>query len=331
MGPPEFSAYASQYLEGYAKTKLKQNTWQGYDIIIKKHLVPVWAGKRLNEIRRRDVKELILQKQRDGLAPGTVENIKALISGIFSHAYDEELHVANPALKMGKYISKSDHRKNATFLSKDAIGKFMTAVQEHHSEYYAVFLCAFRTGMRLGELLGLAWEDVNFDGNGIEICRSYSHGHFSSPKSHKSRLVDMSNQLKLVLQNQREQIRRRFGELPATPVPARLKGGDAVHLAFPSESGGPLDPDNFRHRVFYDVIEKANMPKFRLHDIRHTFASILLQNGEPIHYVKEQMGHASITTTVDTYGHVMPNANRNAVNKLDDVGSTATRPLALAV
>jgi integrase len=91
-----------------------------------------------------------------------------------------------------------------------------------------------------------------------------------------------------------------------------------------------LDGDNFRHRVFSQLLEKADVPKMRFHDIRHTFASLLLQQGAPIHYVKDQMGHASITTTVDTYGHVMPNANRNAVNKLDDLAGGSVPP-ALAI
>ena len=100
-----------------------------------------------------------------------------------------------------------------------------------------------------------------------------------------------------------------------------LKGGTAVHLAFPDRDGGPMDGDNFRRRVFYALLEKADIPRIRFHDIRHTFASLLLQQGESLHFVKEQMGHASIQTTVDVYGHLVPGSNRNAVNKLDDDAS----------
>lgn len=79
-----------------------------------------------------------------------------------------------------------------------------------------------------------------------------------------------------------------------------------------------MDADNFRREVFSKVREKSGLPRFRFHDIRHTFASLLLQQSESLHYVKEQMGHASIQTTVDVYGHIVPGSNRNAVNKLDD-------------
>ena len=83
--------------------------------------------------------------------------------------------------------------------------------------------------------------------------------------------------------------------------------------------------DNFRSRVFYKLIEPADVPRFRFHYTRHTFASLLLAQGESLHYVKEQMGHASIQTTVDVYGHLVPGSNRNAVNRLDDPEPPALR------
>jgi integrase len=87
---------------------------------------------------------------------------------------------------------------------------------------------------------------------------------------------------------------------------------------FCTESGGPLDGDNLRHRVFYKLLEKAELRRVRFHDLRHTFASLLLQNGESPTYVKEQMGHSSIQVTVDVYAHLIPGANRQAVDCLDD-------------
>ena len=75
---------------------------------------------------------------------------------------------------------------------------------------------------------------------------------------------------------------------------------------FCTESGGPLDGDNLRHRVFYKLLEKAELRRVRFHDLRHTFASLLLQNRESPAYVKEQMGHSSIQVTVDVYGHLIP-------------------------
>jgi integrase len=87
---------------------------------------------------------------------------------------------------------------------------------------------------------------------------------------------------------------------------------------FINENGGQLDHNNFRRRVFEPLLTKARLRKIRFHDLRHTFASLLLQQGESPQYVKEQMGHHSIQVTVDIYGHLIPGANRKAVDRLDD-------------
>lgn len=180
-------------------------------------------------------------------------------------------------------------------LTREQAATFLSAAREHCPEFYALLLCAFRTGMRQGELLGLAWEDVNFDSNTIAVRRAYSHGAFTTPKSGKSRIVDMSDQLRQALLDHRGALLQHFRRgLPAVTVPDGARGTETVHLAFPSRDGSPLDGDNLRHRVFYPLLEKADVPRIRSHDIRHTFASLLLQNGESLAYVKDQMGHASI-------------------------------------
>ena len=96
------------------------------------------------------------------------------------------------------------------------------------------------------------------------------------------------------------------------------KGKPLPPWVFASLEGTALDERNVRH-VFTRILQKADLRQIRIHDLRHTFASLLLQQGESIVYVKEQLGHASIQITVDTYGHLIPGANRAAVDKLDDV------------
>jgi len=102
---------------------------------------------------------------------------------------------------------------------------------------------------------------------------------------------------------------------------AYLKGKNDIsdELVFRSPDGAILDPDNLYHRIFLPVLAKAGIRKIRLHDLRHTFGSLLLQNGASIVYVKEQMGHSSIQVTVDIYGHLIPGANVCFVDRLDEV------------
>ena len=96
-------------------------------------------------------------------------------------------------------------------------------------------------------------------------------------------------------------------------------------LVVPSPEGTILDPDNLYHRYFQPVLTKAGLRKIRLHDLRHTFGSLLIQSGASLGYVKEQMGHSSIQVTVDTYGQLIPGANVSFVDRLDGVAANPRR------
>ena len=185
----------------------------------------------------------------------------------------------------------------------------LVTAQHYTPREYPLFLCALRTGMRLGELLGLQWGDIDFQGRFIEVRRNRVAGRTTTPKNGKTRRVDMSMQLTQVLR----------ALLTARKTEALQRGWKHVpDWVFCTEEGSPLDGDNLRHRVFYKVLAKAGLRRIRLHDLRHTFASLLIQNGESLAYVRDQLGHSSIQVTVDTYRHLIPGANRQAVDRLDD-------------
>lgn len=143
----------------------------------------------------------------------------------------------------------------------------------HCPREHVLFLCALRTGMRLGELLGLQWGDIDFHGRFIDVRRNRVAGRTTTPKNGKTRRVDMSAQLAQALQ-----------ELLVTRKAETLRKGWR-HLpdwGFCTEEGHPLDGDNLRHRVFYKALARAGLRRIRLHDLRHTFASLLIQNGESL-------------------------------------------------
>ncbi len=98
-------------------------------------------------------------------------------------------------------------------------------------------------------------------------------------------------------------------------------GEDMPEWVFINGEGRPLDQNNLRNRIFYRVLDSAGLRRVRFHDLRHSFASLLLQQGESLAYVKEQLGHESIKMTVDIYGHLIPGTNKQAVDRLDDVGA----------
>src|SRR5436190_24389120 len=98
---------------------------------------------------------------------------------------------------------------------------------------------------------------------------------------------------------------------------AMSDGKQSPEMVFPSADRTYLDEANVRH-MFYRILEKANLRRIRFHDLRHTFASLLIQQGENLAYVKDQLGHKSISITCDVYGHLVPGGNSAAVHRLDD-------------
>jgi len=320
---PIFKEYTELWLKGYVESSLKLSTLISYKSNLKKHIYPVFATKQLDLITRPEIKDFIFQKAKDK-SPKTVKNLVNLLSGIFAHALEDELIKTNPAIRLGKFLTKGDTKAKISPLTREEASILLKATWKHYPKYYEFLLTALRTGLRLGELIGLQWGDIDFQGQFIEVRRGFVKGRITTPKNHHLRRVDMSNQLTTALlelrkQRKEETLRNGWREIPA--------------WLFINDGGGPLDPDNFRHRFFSRILEKAGVRKIRIHDLRHTYASLLLQQGAKLTYVKEQMGHHSISVTVDIYGHLVPGADRSEVDKLDDdilyttqLSATQTQP-----
>jgi integrase len=139
------------------------------------------------------------------------------------------------------------------------------------------------------------------------VQRNLVSGKLTTPKNHTRRRVDLSRKLT-------EALEQRLVAAKASV----LKAGEPVPAwVFSNSDGGPLDGDNIRRRVFEKALTKAKLRHVRIHDLRHSFASHLIQNGESLAYVRDQLGHSSIQVTVDIYGHLVPGSNRAAVDRLD--------------
>jgi len=180
--------------------------------------------------------------------------------------------------------------------------------------YYPLLLLLARTGLRVGEALALKWSDVDVAGQEIRVERALSAGHIENPKAGHGRTVDMSQQLgrtltRLHLERKSETLKRGWRELPP--------------WVFCNQVGKLLDANRVR-KVFQRTLKAGGLPlHFHPHCLRHTFASLLLQQQESPAYVQRQLGHASIKLTVDTYGKWLPIGNKAAVDRLDKPLSAA--------
>jgi integrase len=268
----------------------------------------VIGSRMIATLSRADCREVITVARARGLRLNTVKGIARTLSTVLSHAVEEQKLPANPALRMGRYLRCGDEVKAPIqVLTREEAALLVATAQAHFPRWHPWILLALRTGLRLGEQIALQWGDVDWNGRFLLVQRNCVRGLLTTPKSQRRRRVDLSSQLVSTLLEW-----KRFQQARALE-----KGINCPVWIFPSLTGTLLEERNIRH-VFKRMLEKAALRHIRVHDLRHTFASLLLQQGESIVYVKEQLGHASIQITVDTYGHLIPGANRGAVDRLDD-------------
>ncbi len=247
-----------------------------------------------------------------GHALATVRANLAPLREMLNHAVDDGLIATNPALRILKR-ARGGHvtlRRPPRFLTRDELRRLLDACRTHAPRWYPFVLTLARTGMRLGEAAALQWRDVDLDRGIAVVQRAFWRGRIQSPKGGRVRPVDLSRQLVAVLRAAAAAERER----------AQCEKRSPSSWIFARPDGRPPNTDNFRRRVWRALFRHARLPYAWPHSLRHTYASLLLAQGESLVYVKAQLGHRSIQTTVDVYGHLVAGGNRAAVDRLDDPG-----------
>jgi integrase len=165
--------------------------------------------------------------------------------------------------------------------------------RENFPEYYPLIATAFRTGLRMGELVELQWGDIDFHKRILRVQRNVVHGQVTTPKSRSGkRDVRFTRQVAMELQNLRKKRKE----------DALGNGwGDAPEWVFCNESGNPMDPDNFRKRVWNRAMDKSGLRRRTPHDMRHTYVTLRLSKGDPLAEVAKEMGHSSAQITFQIY------------------------------
>jgi len=173
---------------------------------------------------------------------------------------------------------------------------------ESDLKYKTLLRLAIFSGARQGEILGLKWTDVDWFNSQIHIQRTYNHGKWYRPKSKTSnRKIDLGPTMMSELKK---------WKLAYPP--------SNLDLIFPNETGNPLDQSNMLKSCFYPCLKKAGIERISFHDLRHTYASLLIEQGENIKYIQNQLGHSSPTVTLDVYAHLMKPTNQESACKLEN-------------
>jgi integrase len=308
---PTFKEYAEQWLETYIKATKRLSTYRRYREVLK-HVYPDIGNLPIDKIKRGNVRDLLLKLgEKKGLSKSTLSLAKDVVSGPLSYAMDAELILVNPTIGLTKHLQiQRNKQEHLDPLNHEEVNLFLKTCLKMCPEHYPFFLCAFRTGMRLGELLALHWGDVDWNRRFLRVERSYKLKQVTQTKNGRARRVDMSDQLIEVLRNHFTRSKEEG---------LKLGLGSAPELVFHRKEE-PIEQNHIR-RIFKRILERAGLREIRIHDIRHTYASLLLSEGISPVYVKEQLGHSSIQMTVDIYGTWIPNSNRAAVNRLDTLSA----------
>jgi integrase len=317
--PAEPVEYRNITLAAYAamrrplmEQEVETKTARSYCQMLDGHVLPTLGRVKIRELRRRHVKALLAGKHGQGYAKDTVRLMRAALSSLLTDAVDDEIITANPALSLGRKKGKSAHRVSAaerrqrirpmTWAQRDAL----LSAAAGDGAHAVLFHLLAKGGLRPGEAFALQPGDVDLERRVVRVERALSGGNVKDTKTHESRQVDLSNDLVSLLR----------GHLHWLKTEALRRGWGEPEWLFPNDQGKPLDESRSR-KVFQRALRRAKLPAFRVYDLRHTFASLLLASCAPITYVSAQLGHANPSTTLRYYARWIPGSGHRWVDVLD--------------
>ena len=334
-------AYLQQWLEA-SETRVRPTTLVSYRQHVDGLIVPRIGGERLQQLTPSMVDRLyadLLKTGREpktkpkegekpapatGLSANTVRRVGATLHKALQDAVKKKLIPFNPAdaAELPKVQRDADGAGDVQTWTREELDAFLAHVAS--DRLYPLWRLAAWTGMRRGELAGLTWRDVDLEAATITVKRarvtvSSTDVRESKPKTHKGRRqVELDEETKAALEawQDRQQAERKAwpGEWPSHGLVFTLQDGSALH------------PD-YLSRAFRAHAKRAKLPTIRLHDLRHTHATLLLAAGVPVKVVSERLGHSTVAFTMEVYQHVLPGDQRDAVQNLANAKTKAARHL----
>jgi integrase len=306
----ELGKYLEQWLVTL-KTSVRPKTYEQYRQIVTGFIIPILGRIKLKDVRPDHIQSLYNNKLKSGTSNRTVRMIHSVLHVSLAQALKMGLIGRNPAdaVTRPKLI-----KKEMKTLTDTQVQTLLLAVRG--TRYEALYLLAVTTGIRQGELLGLRWADLDWVTRHLSVQRQLQRlsGQgmvFSEPKSASGRRVIALGSA--TIEKLREHYKHQLLE--------RLAAGERWienDLIFPTIIGTPSEGSNLI-RNFKSLLRACNLPNIRFHDLRHTAATLMLQQGIHPKVVQERLGHSQISMTLDTYSHVLPNMQEEAAQKIDEL------------
>jgi integrase len=292
------------------ETSVRAKTSDQYRQIVRQHIVPDLGPIRLKDLNPRQIQSLYSKKLETGTSPRSVIMIHAVLRRALNHALKLGVIGRNPVMAV---IRPKFKRKEMNVLSDSQVRVLLSAAAG--TRFEATYWVAVTTGLRLGELLGLKWSDLDWVNRRLRIQRQVQRFRgslvFSEPKTSAGRRVIALGMATIEILRKHQNLQS--GEIRKSGETWKENG-----MIFPSTIGTPMDPSNLYHH-FKNLLKETGLPNIRFHDLRHTAATLMLQQGVHPKIVQERLGHADISMTLSTYSHVLPVMQDEAAEKMDEL------------
>ena len=306
------------WLELYARPSVRHSTYVSYEGYVRKHLVPALGAVQLDKLAPADLQRFYLRKlQEDNLAPKTISNLHACLHRALQQAVKEQMIPFNPCDAVDLPRKET---VEISVLTREQQAKLM---RESYRHRYGVFIrLALSTGMRIGEIVGLRWDDIDF-ANRILFVRSTLNRlptidgesktqiFVGTPKTKNGRRsIPLFDAIISDLQDWRK--------TQETDAQLAQSAYENTGYVVTNEFGKPIEPRTFRDH-YVRILKAAELPHFTFHALRHTFATRAIEQGMDVKALSKILGHASVGFTLDTYAHLLDDHKRESMMLMQEL------------
>ncbi len=302
--------FLTRWLEDVARPSLRASTYETQESHVRVHLIPSFGHVPLQQLTPQHIQAFIKYKLESGLSPHTISDIHGILRHALGQAVKWNLVPRNVAALVDK---PRWERPQMNCLTPEQALQLLVAVKGDRFE--ALYTVAVPLGLRRGEALGLKWEDVDFDKGLLHVRRTLQRVggklQLTEPKTRTSRRSINLPQICIAALRGHKDLQR---------WEKRLAGDrwQEHELVFPTGIGTPYEPNNLK-RHLQRMLDKAGLPHIRIHDLRHTAASLMLAQGIQPKVISEILGHSRIGVTLDIYAHLYEPARQEAADRMDQL------------